>query len=269
MLLALVFAAIGLLLVLYVYLVAPDNTRRLHDFKKRHYAHRGLHNLEDGCPENTMPAFERAVAAGYGIELDVRLSKDGQVIVFHDDTLLRACGVDISAADLTYAELKKYNLFGTGRHIPLLSDVLRFVSGKVPLIVEIKSTAGWRATCEVVSSLLDGYRGLYCIESFDPRIVNWFRRNRPDVIRGQLSCMFKEPDDLSLLSAFLISCLLVNFMSRPHFIAYKYGDRHNLSFKFVKRVLKANTAAWTIKSHEEMDSGKILFDMFIFEGFTP
>jgi glycerophosphoryl diester phosphodiesterase len=265
----LAFSAIGLFIGLYMFLVASDNTRKMHDFKKWHYAHRGLHDLKDGCAENTMPAFERAVNAGYGIELDIQLSKDGQAIVFHDDTLLRACGVDVNVVDFTYEELKKYNLFGTGQHIPLLDDVLRLVSGRVPLIIEIKSNANWRAACVAVSNLLNGYKGLFCIESFDPRIVKWFRKYRPDVTRGQLSCMFREPNDLSLPTAFLISYLLVNFMSRPHFIAYKYSDRHNLSFKLARRILKANTVAWTIKSSEEMVSGIKLFDMFIFEGFMP
>jgi glycerophosphoryl diester phosphodiesterase len=239
-------------------------------FKKWHYAHRGLYDISEGIAENTIPAFDRAVRVGYGIELDVHLSKDTRVIVFHDDTLKRACGTDKQISDMTYEKMKEYKLFNTDQHIPLFTDVLTLVSGKVPLIVEIKSCKNWRNLCLSVSHILTEYTGLFCIESFDPRIVKWFRMNRHNVIRGQLSChLSAKKHNLSCMSAFAISHLLTNFMTRPNFIAYGHHDSNNLSFRICRKLLRANTAAWTIKSKKEMETAKDLYDIFIFESFTP
>ncbi len=263
-------AAIFLLISTYIYLIAPSKSCKMNAFCRWFYAHRGLHKLEEGIAENTMPAFEKAVAGQYGIELDIHLSKDHQVIVFHDDTLKRACNIDKKVSELTYDELRGCKLFGTDQHIPLLADVLKTVSGKVPLIIELKSCRKLKKLCLSASSLLMEYNGLFCIESFDPRIVKWFRINRPQIIRGQLSsALLKEPNDLSFPTAFAISNLLTNFMSRPQFIAYKYQNRKNISFLICKKLFGANTAAWTIKSKHELQNAKELYDMFIFEDFIP
>jgi glycerophosphoryl diester phosphodiesterase len=265
-----VLGVISLFIILYIYLISPDNNCDIRSFKKWHYAHRGLHNISRGIAENTVPAFEKAVRGNYGIELDVHLSKDNKVIVFHDDTLKRACGMDKQVSGMTYEEVKKYKLFNTDQHIPLLTDVLTLVSRKVPLIIEIKSCKRLQELCLSVSNLLMEYKGLFCIESFDPRIVKWFRINRRNVIRGQLSCRLSaKKNKISPLSAFAISHLLTNFSTRPNFIAYGHHDSSNLSFKICKRLLKANTVAWTIRSKGDMEEAKGLFDMFIFEGFTP
>jgi len=122
---------IGLIFI-YLYLIIPDITCDMSSFKNWLYAHRGLHDLNAGIPENTIPAFQKAVEMKFGIELDVRLSKDEQVIVFHDDTLKRACGLDKEVSSLTYNLLKTLNLFNTDTHIPLLKEVLDLVSGKFP-----------------------------------------------------------------------------------------------------------------------------------------
>ena len=109
-------------------------------FIRRNYAHRGLHTKDQSIPENSLRAFGLAVENGYGMELDVQLSKDGQVVVFHDDTLNRICGVDKRVDEMTYEELKKLSLAGSiNDHIPLFSEVLAMVNGDTPLIVELKT----------------------------------------------------------------------------------------------------------------------------------
>ena len=110
------------------------------------YAHRGLHSPDKSVPENSLAAFAAAADAGYGMELDVQLSKDGEVVVFHDDTLDRVTGVAGRVDAFDWAELKEMPLCGTGHHMPLFTEVLATVAGRTPLIVELKSEIG-RASC--------------------------------------------------------------------------------------------------------------------------
>ena len=105
---------------------------------KKPFAHRGYFNKEDGIPENSIPAFERAVKSGFGIELDVHILKDGAIVVFHDDSLNRMTGVNKNLKDLTYDEIKDLKLNGTSFGIPLFIDVLKIVDGKVPILIELK-----------------------------------------------------------------------------------------------------------------------------------
>ena len=149
------------------------------------YAHRGLHG--DGVPENSLLAFQRAVEAGYGSELDVHLLADGNLAIMHDSLLKRTTGADGRIEDLTADQLSCYKLEGTEESIPLLSDVLSLYGGKAPLIIELKPVGNnITQLCEKTCALLDHYKGVYCVESFDPRCTFWFRKHRPDIIRGQL-----------------------------------------------------------------------------------
>ena len=135
--------SIVLLFLIYLFLIAPKNKKEMKKYKRVMYAHRGLHNEKRA--ENSMSAFEAAVDGGYGIELDVRLSKDGKLVVFHDDTLDRVCGREGRVIDFTAAELSTFKLNGTDDGIPLFSDVLKLIDGKVPLLVEIRKIRGIRA----------------------------------------------------------------------------------------------------------------------------
>lgn len=171
-----------------VFLVAPGRASKKDKkpFMYKNFAHRGLHKKDKTVPENSLAAFERASSYGYGIELDVQLSKDGQVVVFHDDTLNRVCGVDSRVDEKTYDELSKISLCGTTQTIPLFSEVLKTVRGRGPLIVELKNGKRNEELCEKTYALLEKYSGEYCIESFNPFIVRWFKKNAPEVIRASL-----------------------------------------------------------------------------------
>ena len=141
-----IFLGIAALLAVWICLVAPkraDKSRRA-AFRGYAYAHRGLYEADQSVPENSLAAFRRAVEAGYGIELDLQLSADGQVVVFHDDKLLRVCGVDQRVDAYRYEALCEFKLFDSAENIPLFSDVLKIVAGKVPLIVELKAGGEWR-----------------------------------------------------------------------------------------------------------------------------
>ena len=137
-------------------------------FRKWRYAHRGYHD-KPRIPENSLPAFRRAVQCGFGAELDVHLMKDGHLAVIHDASLRRTAGADVEIEDLTAEELKNYTLEGTEHHIPLLEEVLPIFAGKAPLIIELKSWKGNQAAlAERVCREMEGYYGPYCMESFDP-----------------------------------------------------------------------------------------------------
>ena len=132
--------AFVIILLLYLWLIKPGIADRpdIASLMGHYYAHRGLHDNETDAPENSMNAFKKAIDAGYGIELDVQLTKDRIPVVFHDETLKRVCGVDGRVRDYTYEELQQFRLCRSDERIPLFSDFLKLVDGKVPLIIEIK-----------------------------------------------------------------------------------------------------------------------------------
>lgn len=258
------------LFVLYAFLLAPGRqTQKDSVLYKAKYAHRGLHSKDKTIPENSLTAFSKAVEAGYGMELDINLTTDNQVVVFHDDTLLRVCGVDKAVADCSYEELMQYRLLGTDEKIPLFTEVLELIGGHVPLVVELKHTKRNKELCEHAAQLLDEYTGPYCIESFHPGIVKWFRKNRPNVIRGQLSAGLKNYKGLPLYQGVLLSSLLTNFMTRPHFAAYRHEDSHHKLRLNLYRMFGGKLIAWTVRDTNDIGYCEKYFDSIIFEFFTP
>ncbi len=250
-----------------LYIEAPGRLgkRQKAIFRGVNYAHRGLHNREKTIPENSLPAFRNAAKEGYGIELDVQLSKDGQVVVFHDDTLDRVCGVHARVDDLTFAELQELRLCGTEERIPLFSEVLRSIKGCEALIVELKNGPRNRELCEKTNELLTTYHGNVCIESFNPMIVAWFRFHAPDLVRGQLSTTLKNyaEDNIRGIKAFILHNTMLNFLARPQFIAYRIGYRPPLVR--LCTALGALNMGWT--SHEPRnEKGR---DGVIFEFYRP
>jgi len=249
-----------------VIMLAPGKAprSRKEPFMGLNCAHRGLHRKDKSVPENSLEAFRLAAELGYGIELDVQLSKDGQVVVFHDDTLNRVCGVDKRVDELDYAELKTLSLCGTEYTIPLFTEVLKLVDGRSNLIVELKGGRRNKELCEKTRDILDYYDGIFCVESFHPGIVRWFRKNAPDYLRGQLAMPVEDyQKSLNPLLKFALSHGFTNLITRPHFIAYKIGPRP-LSIRFAE-LLGAMKVGWT--SHEaKSEKGR---HCVIFEFYTP
>lgn len=163
------------LIIVYIKMIDPGKKRKHPVLNVKYYAHRGLHG-EEGIPENSMAAFKKAKGSGYGIELDVQLTKDGVMVVHHDYDLKRTCGVNKKITDLTYRELCRYRLMGTRERIPRFVEVLREVDGKVPLLVELKMETCNRKLCKKVAKALDQYKGLYCMECFHPYALYWFKK---------------------------------------------------------------------------------------------
>lgn len=248
-----------------IILTAPGRAKKgkKAPFMGRNFAHRGLHSEDRSVPENSLEAFRQARDAGYGMELDVQLSKDGEVVVFHDDTLERVCGLEARVDELDCNELKELSLCGTEERIPLLGEVLELVNGSVPLIVELKNGRRNRELCEKTHALLSGYKGDYCVESFNPLIVGWFRHNAKDVLRGQLAANYGEYEGIKKPLALLLSRCMLNVVSRPHFIAYKIGPKP-LAVRLSERM-----GAMKLGYTSRVEENEIGRDAVIFEFYRP
>ena len=236
------------------------------------YAHRGYHD-KPRIPENSMAAFRRAIENGYGAELDVHLMKDGRLAVIHDASLRRTAGADVLVEDLTAEELKQYRLEGTDEQIPLLEEVLELFQDRTPLIIELKAERGNHAAlAEATCRMLDRYRVHYCIESFDPRCLIWLKKNRPEIVRGQLSEQFLRHGETAghgKATMWLLGNLFSNVAVRPDFIAYRFSDRDNLCLRWCRKFYHVQEVNWTIRTKEEMEAAEAQGNLVIFECFDP
>lgn len=252
---------------IYLILIAPGKKNGIGKYRKVKFAHRGLHG--DGIAENSLSAFKAAADEGYGIELDVRLSSDGVLVVFHDDTLERVVGiegrVDVYSAD----ELGKMSLSGTSDGIPKFSEVLEAVGGRVPLLVEIKEDPGNSAVSLATLKELESYTGPYVIESFNPLSLRTVAKKAPCVARGILSHRYYAYEKYRKPLYFLLQCLLFNRICKPAFVAYDHRHASSLSLRLVRK-MGAVTYAWTVRSkEEEAEAYKNGFDSIIFENYRP
>lgn len=260
---------LGLLLFLIYILVlirpsgrAPEDKTLIGD-----YAHRGLHS--DKVPENSLKAFELACRAGYGIELDVQLSRDGEVMVFHDYTLVRMTGVDKKLCELDASELSQLRLKGTEQRIPTFSEVMELVDGRVPILVELKGENFDTSLCPKVAELLSAYKGSYCIESFNPLLVKQMRKLFPDVFCGLLyTNAIKEKKKTSVINI-AVTLMALNFLCKPNFIAFDEKYRDSFFVKVTTRFYKTPKFVWTIKSRESLDMAHRLGECPIFEKIEP
>ena len=262
---------IGLLAFL-IFLLAPrlSGRKRVHPFLGVKWAHRGLHDKKRGIPENSFPAFRAAIEAGDGIELDVHLTKDGQLVVFHDDTFERICGRRGRVEDTSYEEMQKYRLAETKERIPLLSEVLQLVDGKVPLLIEVKLPNTDTKICRKLDEELRKYHGEYMIQSFNSLVLRWMKKHRNEIPRGQLSENLTKNDRTThYLLRFCVKYLLSNCMCRPDFISYNLLFQGDLSLKLAHGLFHAPCAAWVLRSEKELEQCQKQFCMYIFENFLP
>ena len=260
-----------LLILLWIVLLHPARQHPgLERLRKYRYAHRGLHD-KPRIPENSMAAFRLAAEHGFGVELDVHLTRDGRLAVIHDSSLLRTCGHDVLVEDLTAEELSPFRLEGTDEQIPFLEYVLPLFEDRAPLIVELKPLRGNHAALsKAATECLDRFRAEYCVESFDPRCVSWLKKNRPDVIRGQLAENFFHSDTkLSFPLRFACTHLLFNPGTRPDFVAYRYQDLRMPANRIACGLWNTQSVTWTICKPEDMIAAEQNGSIVIFEQFTP
>ncbi len=263
-----ILAAGAALALLYIIVLARPHAKAPSD--KRlvcDYAHRGLHG--DGVPENSLAAFSRAVRNGYGIELDVQLSRDGEIMVFHDYTLARMTGREGELSDFTADELRTLTLGGTSERIPTLAEVLALVNGRVPLLVELKGESADTSLCEPLATMLSSYGGPYCIESFNPMLLGKMAKLMPHVWRGLLYTNVVRDKKCASLLNLALTAMLTNVIARPNFIAYNYLDRNSFFVRFATRFWRAPRFSWTVREREEYVRAKGNGECAIFEGFAP
>lgn len=234
------------------------------------YAHRGLHG--NGIPENSLAAFQAALDAGYGAELDVHLLKDGGLGIIHDWNLERTTGARGTVEQLTVKELENFHLEGTQQTIPTLQQVLDLFQGKAPLIIELKpGKDNYALLTQTVCQLLEHYNGPYCLESFDPRCIRWLRTHRPELIRGQLSEDFlrRKGGPLPWVLKLILTYFLENFWTRPDFIAPAFTNRNTWSSRLIRNFWHVQGVTWTLKTQEELEQAVKEGFLPIFEGFLP
>ena len=264
-----------ILLLVYAELIRPNLPKRdITPLMGRDYAHRGYWNTndpgEENRPENSLAGFRAAVEKDYGIELDVHLTKDGHLVVHHDDSLKRLTGVDIRIADSTLAEIRACKL-PNGEPVPTYDEVLDTVAGRIPMIVEVKvENRNHDALSKAVYERMQRYDGPWCMESFDPRAVKWFRMNAPEIIRGQLAfdSAGKGKNFKEWTRNLYIASMLQNFLARPDFVAFSASSVkwHSLPIHLL-RLMKPWFVAWTVRSQADMDKYRKQWDLQIFEKF--
>ncbi len=264
----LIFSALALFIILYLFAIFPRFSRKRDMLRYRHtmFAHRGYHCMKMGIPENSMAAFRAALAKGYGIEIDLHLTKDGRLVVFHDDTLDRMCGRPDIIERMTYEELKSCRLGGTSETIPSFEDVLSLVKGQVPLLIELKIPDASMQICEKTYRRLQSYPGPCLIQSFNTMGIRWFRLHAPHILRGQLSSnLTRDPLKEAWLLRFMVKHLLANFLGRPDFISYNLNDLPIVNVWILKHIFHIPVAVWTLNTPDMLCRGKQHFDMQIFE----
>lgn len=221
-------------------------------------AHRGIHDNKT-IYENTIEAFQLAIKKGYIIELDIRITKDKQIVVFHDENTKRITKQDKLVEESTYKELNNQNII----HIPLLSEILELVNGKVPLLIEIKQNAKVGELESTFMKIMKGYKGKYAIQSFNPSVLYWFKRNYPKILRGQLSYKYKK-QQISSIKKFVLSNMLLNTFTKPNFISYKYNELSISKINYYKKK-KIHLIGWTITNEREFNHYKQYYNNLICE----
>ena len=261
------FLVFLLIAVIYISFILPRLVDRADmSYLLVDYAHRGLHG--DELPENSLGAFRKAVEHGYGIELDIQLSKDKIPMVFHDATLKRVCGIDGKLCEYTCEELRKMKLLDSEYTIPTFAEVLEEVDGRVPLLVEFKT--GSMELCDIACPMLDEYRGSFCVESFDPFIISKIKKIRPRYPRGQLvTNSLKTKSCKNFFLDLSLTALLVNLLSRPDFVAYDVKMKGNPSVLLCKHLFRIPMFVWTVRSDEDYSNAHKKKLLTIFEKIEP
>ena len=263
-----ILGVLAVLLAAFLFMVFPSVKKHsdLELLKGAFIAHRGLHDLEPNTPENSLPAFDAAARQGYIIENDIHITADGEVVIFHDGTPKRMCGVEGKIEDMTLAEIKKLHLLNTDLQIPTLKECLDLVDGRVPLLIEFKceDSKTCERLCVAANEILKDYKGKYFVQSFYPLAVRWYKKHRKDICRGQLACTFKNGP----LVKRMLGCTLFNFFARPHFLSYCHNDEKH-PCRRLNTLLGAFPVGWTFRTQQEIDAVKDKFNTYIFEEFVP
>lgn len=230
--------------------------------KYKYIAHRGLHNEKYNILENTLEAFENAINNNYAIELDVQLTKDNKLVVFHDYNIKRMTNKEAYIKDLTLSELKKIKLKESLSTIPTLDEVLSLVDGKVALLIEIKNEGKSGKLEKVLEDTLNKYKGMVILESFNPFVVRYFKK-KTKYMCGLLATKTYTSLKGKILGLFINFFISTNIL-KADFIAYDFSDFDN---KVSKKIIKSKLPLllWTIDNIEDAKKALQIGDGIIFE----
>lgn len=232
-------------------------------------AHRGFHHGTK-VPENSLAAFEEACQKGYAIEIDCHYHVlSGEIIVFHDDDLIRMACDARSLQELSLHELKQTKLYETDQCIPTLDEVLELVAGRVPLLIETKQHHSNGQFEAALMAKMESYQGEWAVQSFHHGALYWFEKNYPHVVKGMLSGSM-EGVDISTWKKLGVNSMAMLPLVRPQFIAYEAQELVRLKKGLTwQKVLGTPVIAWTVRSLKEYKAVKGLCDNIIFENFIP
>lgn len=236
-------------------------------------AHRGLHDRSQGRVENCESSFQAAIEAGFAIECDVRLSRDNQVVVFHDDTLGRVTQSKAVVRELSVAELKDIVFKHGPDRIQTLQELLDQVDGKVPLIIELKSR--WdkdEGLALRVAETVGSYFGPVATMSFDPVLVSAAQRWLPHLPNGIVSEHYRDIEHWKFLSRFerfRLSKMLHWPWTRPDFISYNIDDLPHPVVSMFENLMSVPVICWTIRTPQQAAKARKICDQITFEGFDP
>ncbi|PKK86701.1 MAG: hypothetical protein CVV63_04125 [Tenericutes bacterium HGW-Tenericutes-8] len=216
--------------------------------------------------DTTYPAIE-AIKYGFGIELDTNILKDGTVVCFHDRNLKRMCGVDIVLKDTTYPAIEAIKIKDSDETILKLEDVLTYINGRVPVMIELKPFGKKRRHAKTVYQIIKDYPYPISVQSYNPYIILWFKHHAKEITRGQISEFFRN-DSLPNLSKWLMRSLLTNQLTKPHFINYGIMDLPN---KYVDKQKKKGVIifGYAAKNQKQLDFMRKQYDNAVFEDFMP
>jgi glycerophosphoryl diester phosphodiesterase len=239
----------------------------------RPYAHRGLHDAKLGIVENTAGAVRAAIAANYGIEIDVQISADGEAMVHHDDVLGRLTEGDGRLDSLTAAALKRIPFRNSNEHMMTLGELCDLVAGRVTMLVELKSRFDGDSRLPVrVADILAGYRGAVAPMSFDPRQLAILQQKAPRLTRGIIAAKYRPHPYWDLMPGWMrhgMGYLVTALTAQPQFVAYGIADLPALAPLFARHVLSLPLLTWAVRTPAERQRAARWADQMIFEGFRP
>jgi glycerophosphoryl diester phosphodiesterase len=242
------------------------------DWLKRPIAHRGLHDVTRGVVENSASAVRAAIAKGYAVEVDLQCARDGLPVVFHDRSLERLTGESGLVAERDAETLCAIRLRGSTDTVLSLPDLLSLVAGRVPLVIEVKSTWGRDPRYEQnIAQMLASYRGEIAVMSFDPHLVAAFRRLAPALPRGLIAERFEDryAKELPPLRRFAMRHLLTSVIAKPNFIAYDVRALPALAPALARTLFRLPLLTWTVRTESEKATARRYADAMIFEGIEP
>ena len=253
-----------LLFIIFLFMIStvPFKQRKNLDWMRGPCAHRGLFTKDQKVAENSKTAFIKAIKHKLSIELDVRITKDDVLIVFHDETTGRMLSIDQPVEAMTYNQLKQYKLGLSDDTILTFSEFLELVDGQVGLLIEIKPTPQIEKVCMLTASELDHYQGHFSVCSFHPKIVRWFSINRPTIVIGQILKNFFNDTSVSILNRFMLSVNGYGLYTRANYISVEYT--HIGWFKWM-RWLHPFVCAWSVADEKWIHTNQNKVDCIILE----